>query len=295
MQVLKPLPCYPSMLVSSNAVESYPTWAVGTTYAKDDIVVYETGLYQSLTNSNVGNTPSIDTVNWVYYGASNTCAMFDGQVSTQTVSTTPLTVTVAPGNYYNSVALLNLNAISATVTVTAGAETLFDETYALDETIIVDWYQYFFEPYALKTSLIIDNIPPSLSAVLTVSLSNTTGLAVKIGEMKFGSIYTLGDSEYGASLGIIDYSVKETDSFGVTTFVERSFSKKLSTSVFCLNENLTYITSVLQSLRATPTVWVYSDQQQFSPTIVYGYARDWSIDIAYQNHSLLSIEIEGLT
>ena len=283
------------MLDSSNATEDYPAWNISTTYAKDNIVVYQTGLYQSLVNSNTGNTPNLDAVSWVYYGPSNTCAMFDGQIWTQTISTTPLTVTVIPNAYFNSVALLSVNAISATVEVVDSTGTLFNQTYNLDETIIADWYQYFFEPYTLKTDLIVDNIPPSLSAELTVTLTNSAGVDVRIGELKFGSLYNLGDTLYGVNLGITDYSIKETDGFGVTTFIERSFSKKISANVLCDNDNLTYITSVLQSLRATPTVWFISKEKRYRPTIVYGYARDWSIDIAYIEKSLLNIEIEGLT
>ena len=294
MKVIAPLTIDSSM-VTIDTVETYSDWDIGTTYAAGNKVVYGDWVYESLTSSNLGNQPDTDTVNWVLSSPSNAWAMFDEEVSTQSEKTTSFTFTVTPNAYFNSIALLNIEAIQLDVTVTTGAETLFEQTYDLNETVIADWYGYFFEPYTLRTDIVIDNIPPSLSAEVEVVVTNTTSIDAKVGMFKIGTYATLGDSEYGAKLGITDYSVKETDAFGVTTFVERPFSKKLTANVFCQNGAMTYITSVLQSIRAKPTVWAYSDRTEFRPTVVYGYAKDWSVDIQYTNHCLLSLEIEGLT
>lgn len=294
MKVIAPLTIDSSM-VTIDTVETYADWAIGTTYAAGDKVVYGDWVYESLTSSNLGNQPDTDAVNWVLSSPSNAWAMFDGEVSTRSEKTTTFTATVTPGAYFNSIALLNMSAISVDVTADYGDGSPLTYSYDLNETVIADWYGYFFEPYSLREDLVITDIPPSLSVDVTITVTNESGVTAAVGMVKFGTLATLGDSEYGANLGITDYSVKETDAFGVTTFVERPFSKRLSANVFCQNGALTYITSVLQSVRAKPTVWVYSDQDKFRPTVVYGYARDWNVDIAYTNHCLLSLEIEGLT
>lgn len=294
MKVLRPIACTDAMLTSTTAVESVPAWSISTTYAEDAQVWHGHYIYQSLVDSNLGNDPTGDTINWVLVGSTNKWAMFDAEVGTQTVTPTTMEVVIAPAQYFTAIALLNMAATSVQVEVTAGSETLFNQTYDLDETIISDWYEYYFEPYLLRSDLVVTGIAPSLSAVITLTFTNEPTVDIKVGMVRFGNIYKLGDSEKGATLGITDYSVKETDAFGVTTFVERAFSKKLSAQVFSLNANLLYITSVLQSLRATPTVWIYSERTELRPTLVYGFARDWGIDIAYKDYSLLSLEIEGL-
>jgi hypothetical protein len=49
----------------NQVAQTWPAWASGTTYSKGQGVLYTDGnVYASLTNSNVGNTPSTSTTNW---------------------------------------------------------------------------------------------------------------------------------------------------------------------------------------------------------------------------------------
>ncbi len=43
---------------------NYPTYDGATSYNADDIVIFDSLYYQSLTDANVGNDPSTDVVNW---------------------------------------------------------------------------------------------------------------------------------------------------------------------------------------------------------------------------------------
>ena len=53
---------------------------------------------------------------------------------------------------------------------------------------------------------------------------------------------------------------------------------------------------VLADVRATPCVWIGADDAQlYAPLIVYGWYRDFSIDVAYPTTSYVSLEVEGLT
>ena len=280
--------------ITSNATETVSDWASGTTYAADDTAIYGNWIYTSLQAANTGNQPDTSPTWWSQTAPSNTWAMFDTQVSTQTTRNATMSITIAPGVYFTSLALLNMSAQSVDVTVVDGAETLFNQTYDLNQTVILDWYGYFFEPYDYATSIIETNIPPSTTAEITVDFDNGAS-DVAVGVMVLGTAYELGDSEYGASLGIRDYSTKDTDADGVTTFVEGAFSKRLDANVFCGNGAIPAVAKLLQEVRATPAVWQWSTQDRYSPATIFGYARDWSIAIQYTNHSILSLDIEGLT
>ena len=295
MKVIKPVEYAGAMLISTNATNANADYNAGTSYSIGNRVTYLETIYESLVNANLGNTPSTSPTQWVEIGPSNKRAMFDTQVSTQTTRATPLTVTVAPGTPFNSLALLNMYGTSVSITVTdgAGGPTVYSQTISLVDDFAVDWYMYFFEPTALRGDVVLTDIPPYPSGRITVSLSAGSG-NVSIGSMLFGTFYELGGTEYGAGAGIRDYSVKETDEFGVTTFVQRAFSKRMEAQIFVENNRLTFMSRILSELRATPSVWIGADDDRFSPLTMLGFYRDFNIDIAYPEHSLCRLEIEGL-
>lgn len=295
MRVIKPAAFDPAThLVSSTAVESAAAWASGTTYAKDAVVDYLTNYWISLVNSNTGNQPDTSPTQWALVGPDNTHAMFDEQISTATSSTSPLTVVLTPGAV-NAIALLGLVGEQVVVTVTdgSGGPVVYTRTVSLDGTLIADWYQYFYEPYVQIAEVVLTDLVPLSTAELTVSLTGTG--TIEIGNLSFGTQYQIGDAEYGAGLGIIDYSKKETDEFGVTTFVRRDFSKRLSARLMLDNGQINRISRLLSDLRATPAVWILADDSQYQAGTVYGFFRDFNVEIAYPVQSFVSLEIEGLT
>jgi hypothetical protein len=295
MRVIKPVTFNAGThLVSSTAVESAAAWAVGTTYAKDAVVDFGTFYWISLVNSNTGNQPDTSPTQWALVGPDNTHAMFDEQVSTATASTSPLTVVLTPGSV-NALALLGLVGDQVVVTVTdgAGGPTVYTKTVSLDGTLIADWYQYFYEPYVQISEVVLTDLVPISTARLTIALTGTG--TIKIGNSSFGTQYAIGDAEYGAGLGIIDYSKKETDEFGITTFVRRDFSKRLSARLMLENAQINRVSRLLSDLRATPAVWILADDTQYQAGTVYGFFRDFQVEIAYPVQSFVSLEIEGLT
>ena len=283
-------------LVSSNATEAHSTWAAGTTYAKDAFVDYGTHIYQSLVNSNTGNQPDTSPTFWVLIGPDNTHAMFDDQISTATTkSTGPLTVVLATG-LANAMALFGLvgNQVTVNITDGAGGPNVYSRTISLDGTFIYDWYMYFFEPYVQIEEVVLTDLPPYASARLTMSLSG--GGAVQVGQLVFGNQYELGDAQYGASVGIIDYSRKETNEFGVTTFVQRAFSKRMTARLLLHTSQISRVQQVLARVRAKPAVWVgVPDDGRYLPLTIYGFYRDFNVEVAYPTQSFCSLEIEGLT
>lgn len=295
MKVIKPVTfSAPTHFVSSTATEVHAAYNPATTYAKDAFVDYGTHIYQSLVNSNTGNQPDISPTQWVLIGPDNTHAMFDDQTSTATTSSSPLTVVLDTG-LCNSLGLLGLVGSQVVVTVKddTGGNVVYSKTISLDGTFIYDWYQYFFEPYVQIGEVVLTDLPPYLTAELTVSLTGTG--TIQIGTLTWGTQYDLGDVEYGAGLGIIDYSKKETDEFGVTTFVRRDFSKRLTARLMLPNNQLNRVQRVLADLRAQPAIWVTTDVSDLAPLTVYGFFRDFNIEVAYPTESFCSLEIEGLT
>lgn len=299
MKVIKPITFDPAtMLVSSNAVEAYANWSSSTTYAKDDIVDYQTNYYISLVNSNLNNIPdAIGSTFWALVGPDNTHAMFDGQISTATTSTTPLIVTISPG-IVNSLAMIGLVGSSVSISMTDGGASppVYEKTINLDGSIVFDWYTYFFEPFVQLGEVVLTDLPPYSNGQITMTL--TSGANVAIGELIAGTVYNLGEEgiEQGATVGIIDYSRKDTDNeTGKTTFIRRAYSKRMSGQFLLNNGQLNAVQRILADIRAVPSVFIGSEDVDYAPLVVYGFYRDFSIDIAYPTKSWCRIEIEGLT
>jgi hypothetical protein len=114
----------------------------------------------------------------------------------------------------------------------------------------------------------------------------------KVGEIIIGNKETLGDTQYTPSVGIIDYSVKEVDTYGNYTVQERAYSKRLTCTTVILNTALDATYNTLAGVRAMACVWVGSEL--YASMIVYGFYKDFSIILSYKNFSLCELEIEGL-
>jgi hypothetical protein len=136
------------------------------------------------------------------------------------------------------------------------------------------------------------NLPPLSGTTTRVQISSTSG-EVSCGTMVLGKLRSLGSGpEYGARGGIIDYSRKEVDQFGNTTLVERAFAKRWNFTMLVPAGDVDGVFNILSSLRATPVAWI--GDESYASTLIFGWARDWNEEIAYPNHSLLSLEVEGL-
>ena len=140
----------------------------------------------------------------------------------------------------------------------------------------------------------IATVPVYESGVLTLTLTRDNPAdAVSCGTLLVGRQFDIGDTEHGVDLGIIDYSRKETDQFGVTSVVERAFAKRMSARVVMQTSAVDDVHRTLASIRATPVLWIGSES--FESLTVFGFYKEFSIDLAYPTLSYCSLTIEGLT
>lgn len=297
MQVLIPTAVTAPMLVSSTATETVALWAAGTAYAVGARALRTTTnrIYERVVAGTTPTTPESDVTNWFDYGPSNTWACLDAQVSTRTTANTSLVITLATGTI-DSLAILNLVGVTARLQVRdgLGGTVVFDDTQGLDGNVLTDWYQYFYsDPLVLRNSVVWQNIPLYASSHATLTLTASGALA--LGQISFGRMADLGYAQYGASVGIVDYSVKSTDAFGNTTFVKRAFSKRLNVELMLENTRLNRVQNTLYNLRATPALWLATDVPSLAePLLVFGFYKDFSTVVQYATQSLCSLEIEGL-
>jgi hypothetical protein len=304
MRVIKPTPITDSNLLSSSIVENdYAVWSGATTYGLAARVLRPNHkMYESLVASNLNNIPENTTITslpstpkWLDLGYSNRWRMFDSLVSSSSTATTSMSVTVATSNI-NAISLFGLVGTLATVTLTNLTTGMVDytSTNSLQGAIVSDWYSYFFADPIQIDQLVLSNLPSVYNGSLTITITNTTGQPVGCGQFVVGKAVYLGAIQYGATAGIIDYSKKDTDVYGNVSFIQRAFSKRLTSKLLVDNISINSLQQTLASYRATPCVWIGTDDPTYGSLVVYGFYKDFSIEVTYVSNSYCSLEIEGL-
>jgi hypothetical protein len=298
MKVLNPTPITTGALLASSIAETdYAAWSVGTTYAAGSrvIVAATHRVYESVVAGNIGHDPVTDNgANWIDVGPTNRWAMLDQAVGTLSIGTGSIDLTLAPGRV-DSLAVLDTSADTVRVIVTVDGATLFDQTRSTNASggVIADWYAYFTADTGRVNSLVFDNLPRYTNAHVQVIITgdNPTG-PVSVGTLLVGKVMDLGTTEASPSIGINDFSRKETDQFGITTVVERSWSKRMTTRSLVETRAVDGIQRGLADLRAKPALWIGEDG--YDSLTVYGFFKDFSVDLALETISYCSLSIEGL-
>lgn len=300
MKVLQPVAVTEAVLVASDIAEpdaGEMLWVSGTTYSVGDVRARaETHrLYERLVAGAGTTPPENDATNWKDVGPTNRWAMFDQEVNTQSQRASSLTVTLAPG-VCNALALLELVGQSTQITVRDGAAgpVVYSRTVELDVSVVTDWYAYFFEPFTQRASVVLDDLPPYLSAHIEVEISSS-GTA-KAGQCIVGTLYPLGATELGVTAGIRDYSRKTTDEeTGVVSLERRKFRKTIQARFRLATAAASAVSQRLTGLRATPVVWLADEGTGLEPLIAFGFYRDFKLQVAFPTVSFYDLEIEGMT
>lgn len=301
MQIIKPVTVTNSILTSSNVTEDdYAEWASGTTYADgDNVIVIGTThkVYESLVNSNLGNDPTTDDgTNWLEISATNRWKAFDQKISEPVTNLNSIQYTFSdPSSNITSVALFGLKGITANVTVTSDATEVYNRDISLtDNRNIVDWYTYFFEEQVQKEQAQWLDIPPYLGSSVQVTVTANTGETAELGQLVLGFLSDLGATTYGTSISIEDFSRKETDDFGNFIVVQRAFAQLADFDVQFETQNARKIQRTLAGFRATPIVYIGSEDTSYGTTI-YGFYRRFDLTLEGPSLSFGAIEVEGLT
>lgn len=302
MKIVRPISILDAHLSSSSVAENdHAAWSAGTTYGLGDTRIYVVAnthwIVESLQAGNLGHTPTGEDSDtwWLKVGATNRWKMFDGVIQSQTSAADEIAVTLTSATErVDSVALFNIDCASARVTVTDATDgVVYDETVNMvSDSGITDWYAYFFEPVTRIHDYVFTALPPYLAADIDVTLTDTGGTAL-CGACVIGLSRDIGSTQVGAQIGIQDYSVKQKDAFGNYSILERAYNKRAVFQVKVENTLIDEMQTILAGYRATPVVYVGTDE--YASTMIYGFYKDFSTVIEYQDVSILSIELEGLT
>lgn len=299
MKVIKSQAVTDTTLTATDVPENdYAEWLVGTTYADGDRVIVTTPnihtIYESAQGANTGNNPvGDDGTWWTVVSSTNRWKMFNDVIQEQTIQTDGIDVTLEQAQVVTALSAVNVDCESIDIIMTDPLEgEIFNQNYPMiSYSGITNWYDYFFLAIERKSELVVIGLPPYANADINVVFNGSGD--VKVGALVLGTALTIGDSQYGASFGIIDYSTKSVDAQGRTTITEGTYSDEADIDVVIETGRFAQVKKILTDLRNTPTVWVASEEAE--GTLIYGYYREFNVLYSGPQVSMCTLSIEGLT
>jgi hypothetical protein len=164
-----------------------------------------------------------------------------------------------------------------------------------DNSVVVDWYTYFFEPIIPLTEFAFIDIPPYGDAEITVTISNPGGIAA-CGQLVVGSVRPigLGTIAPGSGFNGYDFSFVEQDEFGNLTTIRRAATRVSQFEILVDNETLSGIDTLLRGLRGgTPAVWIGDDNPN-KAALNYGFYLGYADRYLNNRESILTIQVQGI-
>lgn len=250
----------------------------------------------SITNLNRAVT---DTSAWVLVGKDNRWSMFDQSVSSQTSQATNIIVAISPGTRFDSIVGMNISATSVTINI---VDPVYGNVYSrniamVSDSSVSDLWEYFYEPVVPLTDFLKTDVPIGFSSsTITLCFSSSTTAAV--GGVVIGLSKEIGVTVEGAKVGIIDYGVKTKDAFGNYSITSRGYSKRADFTIKVNTAEVDSLHTLFASYRSIPVVYVGSNESsdmQFQSSVIYGYYKDFSMEVSYPPLSTCSLQVEGLT
>jgi hypothetical protein len=309
--IVRPFDIDDAALVSSNVPEDdYPQWDGVTSWGLGDrVIIISAGsptqevhnIYESLQAGNSGHNPLDDVqaphgvpVYWILVGKTNRWKMFDNRNSSQTVRMDSIEVELQIARRPNSVALLNVEAASIEVIMKdANDLEVFNQTFSMVENSgEPSFYNWFFQQIQRRTDLFVDGLPPLAGGKIFINILNPDEEA-KCGTCVIGYAEPFGETQLGAEVGIIDFSVKRQNEFGDYDVLERAYSREGRFPVFVSNSIIDRMQTLLAERRAIPTLYIAAER--YSCTYIYGFYEDMANVIQYNDFSLFNIRVIGLT
>ena len=262
--------------------------------SQGDVYRFNNRIYESLgvNQDRPDKGAAMNPPTWLDRGFINRLRAFDGKVTSQMVGGETMSVTISPARVISGVGVFNVEARRLRVEILddagqvvwdSGDRSLIDAAFDGDDES---------DPIAQIPDYVITGFPFSAGHQLRLILSGEGSGSTKVGQIIAGTVREIGDSLFGARVGILDFSRKERDVFGDFDITERRFSNRAELPVSIRTANIAYVQRVLADVRAIPVAYVAAESQR--ETIIYGFFRSFDIVLDGPVWSECVIEVEGL-
>lgn len=298
MQIITPENLTDTEVIYSNLTEAdYPVWAAGTTYAVGARVIstFTHRIYESVIAANLGNDPTTDDgTNWLNVSATNKWRAFDLRITDKTVNPLKIEYKFSTTSVINGLAMFGLDAASVQVIATSALDgEVYNKTVSLvDNSMIYNLYDYFFEPIERWTEYVFNDLPNYADTEIDVILTSPSG-DVSVGQLVVGQQRTIGDIIAGTTVSILDYSTNAVDGFGNVYVVPRAWSDTVDYKISVDTSRIGHLRRLLAQYHASPVVW-FEDTNGEVGTTVLGYYTSFDEIVQIGPKSDMNLNVRGL-
>ena len=303
MNVIKPITMTDSMLVSSTISEpgsGETAWSSLTTYSLGDTVSIISAnshkTYESLDNSNTNNPPAT-SAKWEYTGYTNRWKMFDETRNAKSVGNSPMTIVVQPGQRISAFALIGMEADYLEVSISEGGVEKYTYSENLLKREVLNWYDFFFEPFSSKPAVAKFDVPPLADPVITITLTSTSGI-VSLGRFAFGMHTYIGKFLLdGASMPSVNYSTVDRDEFGNAVLTPRVDIPTIRGNLHIEARRLNKVRDIFKDLNGRVAIWAgvdQSDHPYFDISLINGFVREKTPSPVTDKYVRIGLEIEEI-
>jgi len=249
--------------------ESALEYSAGTTYNINDYAVDGGFLWMCAADGTIGVTPSDTATEWTKVGRTNRFKAFDTFLQDEAALTGGLTYQLSFTDQVNEVAILRATGSTARIVVTDTIDgVVFDEEKSLlDDSAIVDWWQYFFADIIQNDTVIFDEIPPYAGADIDITIN---GEAATVAQIVCGSGVPLGQVTTGTTVGIESYSIKDRDDFNRSIVVARPYSDTVDFDLAIDTQAVGFVKRRLAERDALPTLYFMQNGEALG-AVAYGF------------------------
>jgi hypothetical protein len=309
MIVLKPLTITDAILTDSDIAEPDSTYDMGATlWAAGTISTgqkrYKTSthkIYEVVATPSTTDDPEVGVLatppTWVEVASTNKYRMFNGVINEATQSATSLSVELTPGIVCDGIAAVNLvNITDVDLVIYDGDDNeIYNKNFPIfDNSLVIDWYEYFFSPIQYRTTFIAFDIPGGYFDMRAVVTFNGTNIS--IGELIIGNQIKIGTANHGTSWEYLDFSRKTRNDFGEFEITKRDTSESVNFDLTIEYGQASYVKRQLKEFTGrftTPVLWVGTTDQN-DVTLTYGYLERFYNTLDTPTLTKATAEVQGL-
>lgn len=291
-----------NLISSSILVDDAPVYSSGQAYNTGDTVIVANEVFEALTATSDEPNAGIlkEPATWLRLGYVNKYRMFRDGTDSYTESPLPtletdsevIDVTVTPGQLVNTVALFTVDAFSVRVVMEAPIEgVVYDNTLNLVDYYVDNVYDFFFTPYKTRADIRFYDLPPYPEATIRVIITGNPGAKTKCGILTMGKAESLGNAQYGSSVGELNFDINERDGFGNLYWKPRRKVKRAEFDLLVESIRIDHIQKVLGNL-TTPAAFLGSEH--YDSTAIYGKYIDYEIIIESNELSDATMTVVGV-
>jgi hypothetical protein len=238
------------------------------------------------------HNPTLTPLKWQDLGYANKYKCLDDSLSSQTESNSNIEMSFLLSKV-DSIYLFNLVASSVDILVTSqdGLTTYYDDNVSLESKDGGTFYNYFFNDFIYETKAFFDIPIAAIDVKVSITFNTLNGVA-KIGNIVIGRANYLGGTNFGASIGSIDFSKKTTNENGETYIEEGAYKRRNQLTITTESGLTDRVVRLLDMYRATPIV--FAGTESFKETIVYGIYKTYDMVVSTPTISKLSLKYESL-